>query len=248
MSKRSKFIIILLIALTAAVILYAIFGMGRGVETPPVELPDAAPTETASSPEPSGHDVAELSPETVQSVIALLSRAESYSRTVTIEDIWSGGSSETKLSVWVDGSRTRIRVELPGGVKNILLRDAKLYIWYDNSSGVYESDIMSASEADEWLRCIDYEELLQLPASAILSTNYELFGGESCICVEYSSGELGYLNRVYVSVSTGLLMGAETYDGDSLIYSMSSSAPSFSAPDESMFRLPSEEEHGAEND
>ena len=141
-----------------------------------------------------------------------------------------------------------IGAELPGGVKNILLRDAKLYIWYDNSSGVYESDIMSASEADEWLRCIDYEELLQLPASAILSTNYELFGGESCICVEYSSGELGYLNRVYVSVSTGLLMGAETYDGDSLIYSMSSSAPSFSAPDESMFRLPSEEEHGAEND
>ena len=39
MSKRSKFIIILLLVLTAAVIVWALFGMDQGVETPPVELP-----------------------------------------------------------------------------------------------------------------------------------------------------------------------------------------------------------------
>lgn len=242
MSKRSKFIIILLIVLTAAVILYAIFGMGRGVETPPVELPDAAPTETASSPEPSGHDVAELSPETVQSVIELLSRADSYSRTVTIEDFWDGGSSETKLSVWADNSMTRIRIELADGAKNILLRDAKLYIWYDNSTGLYESNVMSGSEADEWLRSINYEELLGLPVENILSAGYEQYMGESCILVEYVSGELGYRSLVYISVSNGLLMGAETYDGETLIYRMSSTELSLASPDESMFSLPGSEE------
>ena len=39
MSKRSKFIIILLLALTAAVIIYALFGMEHNVDTVPVELP-----------------------------------------------------------------------------------------------------------------------------------------------------------------------------------------------------------------
>lgn len=249
MSKRSKFIIILLIVLTAAVILYALFGMGRGVETQPVELPETAPTEAAASAEPSGHDVAELSPETVQSVIALLSRAESYSRVVTVEDFWDGGSSETKLNVWVSGPKTKIRVEYASGAKNVLLQDAKLYIWYDNSTGIHEGNVMSGSEADEWLRCINYEELLELPTESILSAGYEQRQGESCILVEYTSGELGYRSLVYISVSNGLLMGAETYDGDTLVYRMSSSEPSLATPDESVFAMPgSEEEHSAEND
>lgn len=249
MSKRSRFIIILLIVLTAAVILYALFGMDRGVETPPVELPDAAPTEGTFTPEPSGQGVAELSPATVQSVISLLTRADSYSRTVTIEDFWEGGSSETQLNVWSDNARTRIRVELADGAKNILLRDAKLYIWYDNSSGVYESSVMSSSAADEWLRCIDYSELLELPVEDIVSAGYVQYMNESCILVEYTKGELGYRSSVFISVSTGLLMGAETYDGDTLIYRMSSTAPKLSAQDESVFELPSsEEEHGAQDD
>ena len=249
MSKRSRYIIILLLVLTAGVILYALFGMDHGVETKPVELPDTQPREAASSPEPSGHDVAELSPETVQAVISRLSRVESYSRTVTIEDFWDGGSSSTELDVWADSSRTRIRINLAGGAKNVLVQDAKLYVWYDTSSAVYENDVMSGSEADEWLRCINYDELLSLPQENILAAGYEQFLGESCIVVEYSSGELGYVNTVYISVSTGLLMGAETYDGETLIYRMSSTKPSLSAPDETMFQLPgSEEEHGAEND
>ena len=101
-------------------------------------------------------------PETVQAVISRLSRVESYSRTVTIEDFWDGGSSSTELDVWADSSRTRIRINLAGGAKNVLVRDAKLYVWYDTSSAVYENDVMSGSEADEWLRCINYDELLSL--------------------------------------------------------------------------------------
>ena len=44
-------------------------------------------------------------------------------------------------------------------------------------------------------------------------------------------------------------MGAETYDGDTLVYRMSSSEPNLATPDESVFAMPgSEEEHSAEND
>ena len=67
---------------------------------------------------------------------------------------------------------------------------------------------------------------------------YTSFGGESCIYVEYVSGDFGYTSCVYISVSTGLLMGARVYDGEELVYQMTSSAPELSAPSEDMFALP----------
>lgn len=241
MSKRSRFIIILLIVLTAAVILYAIFGMGRGVETPPVELPSAEPTDSTADPDDSEQDIVSLTPDTVQTVVSMLTRADNYSRTVTVEDFWDGGNSSTELSIWEDHGRTRIRVERDGYVRNILISDGQLYIWYDYSSDVFTSDRIEGTEADMWLRSISYEELLELPSASILSTSYEQFGGESCIYVEYVSGEFGYESCVYISVSTGLLMGARVYDGEELIYQMISSAPELSTPSEDMFTLPASE-------
>ena len=86
------------------------------------------------------------------------------------------------------------------------------------------------------------EELLQLPVENIISASYEQYMNESCILVEYSSGEFGYTDLVFISVSTGLLMGAETYDGDTLIYRMSSTMPNLTSPDEGLFQLPASEE------
>ena len=62
--------------------------------------------------------------------------------------------------------------------------------------------------------------------------------GGPCIYVEYVSGDFGYTSCVYISVSTGLLMGARVYDGEELVYQMTSSAPELSAPSEDMFALP----------
>ena len=119
MSKRSKFIIILLLVLTAAVIVWALFGMDQGVETPPVELPTAEPTDGSSGPGGGEEDVVALTPDTVQAVISMLTRADSYSRTVTVEDFWDGGSSSTELKVWEDHGRSLIRVERDGYVRKI---------------------------------------------------------------------------------------------------------------------------------
>lgn len=238
MSKRSRFIIILLLVLTAAVIVYALFGMDHGVDTPPVELPTAEPTDGTAGPGSTGQDVVSLTPDTVQAVISMLTRADSYSRTVTVEDYWPGGGSSHELSVWADHGRTRIRAEDGDSVRNILISGGKLYIWYDYSQEVYVSDKVEDADADEWLRSISYDELLSLPVSAITNASYEQFGGESCIYAEYVAGEFGYVSCVYISVSSGLLMGARVYDGDELIYQMVSSAPDFSTPNESMFELP----------
>ena len=126
--QKVRNIIILLLVLTAGVILYALFGMDHGVETKPVELPDTHPSEAASSPEPSGHDVAELGPEAMQAVISRLSRVEPSHRYHRV--FWDGGSSSTELDVWPTAPGPG-RINLASGAKTSLVRDAKLYVWYD---------------------------------------------------------------------------------------------------------------------
>ncbi|MFR5782180.1 MAG: hypothetical protein ACLUEK_10270 [Oscillospiraceae bacterium] len=219
------------------VIIYALFGMGTILTPYPSSCPPpsrrTAPLALAAAKrhrQPhAGHRPA---------VVSMLTCADSYSRTVTVEDFWPGGNSSTELAVWVDHDRSRIRVEKDGVVRNILISDGTLYIWYDYSEEVFSSDKLDDAGVDEWLRCISYDELLELPVSSISSASYEQFGGESCIYVEYVSGDFGYTSCVYISVSTGLLMGARVYDGEELVYQMTSSAPELSAPSEDMFALP----------
>lgn len=236
MSRRSKLIIILLLVLTAAVIIYALFFMGRDVETSHVSLPSPGQTDGAESSSPPGFSEIELSADNVQAVLSELSRAESYSCTVTIEDFWTDGSSSQELQVWVNSGRTRIRSEIGGGSRNVLLSGGTLYIWYDSVSGIHSAPYDGASDA--WMRSITYESILDLPTEYITGAGYEQYNGTECIVCWYADPMTGYENEIYVSVTTGLLMSASTYDGSTLIYRMSSSEPELTAPDEALFTVP----------
>ena len=234
MSRRTKMLIILLLVLTAAVIAFALFFMGRGVETTPVTLPSPGQSSAAETSMP-GPERVELTSENVAPVLAELTRAESYSGSVTIEDFWDGGSASTQLQVWVSNGRTRVRGERGGSPRNILVSEGTLYIWYDNVSGVFSGPWEGS--ADEWLRALSYEDVLSLPPEQITGAGYAQLSGEECVYVDYTGGLLGYTYRVYVSVSNGLLMGAEKYDGGSLIYRMFAEYE-LSVPDESLFVPP----------
>lgn len=234
MSRRSKMLIILLLVLTAAVIAFALFFMGRSVETTPVTLPSPGQSSAAETSMP-GPERVELTDENVTAVLAELTRAESYSGSVTIEDFWDGGSASTQLQVWVSNGRTRVRGERGGSPRNILVSEGTLYIWYDNVSGVFSGPWEGS--ADEWLRALSYEDVLSLPPEQITGAGYAQLSGEECVYVDYTGGLLGYTYRVYVSVSNGLLMGAEKYDGGSLIYRMFAEYE-LSVPDESLFVPP----------
>jgi len=242
-SRKTNFLMIAIIVLVAAVVFFALFGNGGSVETASVILP--TPIVSSDDPNSEGDGegelaLAEVTPWTVQTTIGTLDRAESYSRTVTVEEFWDGGSSSTELSAWTSGGSTLIRLDTDDRIENILLRDGTLYIWYEGSQDLYSAspEDTGAAQADGWLRCLTYEDLLDLPVSSITDAGYTDYAGESCIFAEYYSGEFGYRNIVYVSVNTGLLMGAETYDGDTLTYRMISGTPDLSVPDESLLRPP----------
>lgn len=236
-NRRTLLFSIVILAIAAAVIAGALLLRDPSVDTPAVVLPTReAGADNGGSGADSDVSPAELTTQTVQAVVATLERTDTYSRSVTIEDFWKGGSSSETLDVWVTGGSVRIRSESER--KNILLTSGgTLYIWHNGSNEVFSDAVWSAGE-DKWLRCLTYEDLLSVDPADITAAAYVEYAGEGCVMAEYISGSFGYRDVVYVSVATGLLMGAETWDGDELIYSMTSGEVTLAAPDSSLFKLP----------
>lgn len=82
--------------------------------------------------------VVEVTPETVQAAIETLHRPEAYSRTVTVEYLWTGGSGTIELSTAVSAPWTRVDRTLPDGqVRHSITDGETTYIWYNGESEVY---------------------------------------------------------------------------------------------------------------
>ena len=236
MTKRTRIFTFVLILLAVAVLCYAFFGRSSSIKTPPVVLPTAAQVTETVGPGIEDEVTADVTPETVQAAIGTLRRAESWSATVIVENYWQGGGSTTQLEVAVSGNSTLICI--PDEEKNILVTDGRLYIWYNNEPGIYEGESGNDYDADRWMRSITYEDLLALPVEDISSAGYDEYDGKPCIWAEHYSESFGYRKIYYISVNTGLLTGAVTYDGDMLIYRMSTAAVDTSEPAASLFVPP----------
>ena len=235
------FYFILLLALAAVAGMVFLLAPGREPDTPAVLLP--TPTVTAAAPDdaeaPEAYAPLEVTPETVQTVIATLHRIDSYSRTLAVRDYWSGGSRSRSIQVWVYGGATRITVHNEGGGvrEQLLLRDTDKWIWYSDDDSVYTGPA-AEGDADAYQTIFSYEKVLDLPREDILDAGYTDYAGTWCIYVRCRSGSLGYVSECYIDPDTGLLMGERCYDGETLIYSMDSTAPDVSTPDEALFVPP----------
>ena len=242
--KRGASIYFILIALVLAALVAIILLLSPDAapETPAVILspPPAADSSAAPPSDAPDSRVIEVAPDTVQAVIATLSRADSYSRTLTTQNFWNGGSSGTEIDVWVRGENVRLSIRESARknvVKNVLIRGGEEWIWYSDGGGVWHGSAR-AGDADAYQTLLTYEDVLTIEQSAIRDAGYTDFNGETCIFVRYAGGTLGYESLCYISVDTGLMMGTETYDGDILVYTMRSSDPDISTPDEEIFTEP----------
>lgn len=241
MKKTRRAALYVLIVLMAAALVYLVLLLSptASVDTPAVILPSPAaesdaPPDAAAEPE---KRVVAVTPETVQTAVGMLARAGSYSRMIIAETFWTGGSAVRSINVAVSGERARLTVSDSHGVKNVLISGDELWIWYPDSDRVY-SGPAGGSAADEYQSLLTYEDILRLDPASITDAGYMDYNGDNCIYAEYTDGELGYVSRFWVSVNTGLLMGSETRDGETLVYRMSSSVPDISTPDESVFDPP----------
>ena len=239
MRDRAVFIGVACAVLVIVLIVLAVSLLpGSAPETAQVLLPeDTSPPVSENAGEAEKDKVLSVTPETVQSALSTLSRVQEYTRTVTAETFWPGGESTRSIDVAVSGGSTALTVTEGGKVKHILLSGEEMYIWYDASSGVY-SGPAAEKDADEYQGILTYEDILTLDTGNILDAGYEEYKGEECLFAEYTDGVFGYVSRVWVSMESGLLMGSETYDGEELIFRVSSTVPVLAAPEESVFALP----------
>ena len=219
----------LLAVAISCIILVAVaysFGLNFLGSTPEIVVADPA----ASASQSTGPDAAEgqagilveVTPQTVQSIVASMSRYKSYRRSVEIRYSWGDGASQAIVAqVMVDGGWSRCDTTLASGmVEHSIVGEDTLWYWYDESEA-WVSVPASQREADLIQHIPTYEDVLLAETSAITATGYEEKDGTPCIFVEVTR-ELGYVERYWISVNSGLLTAAETEQGGEVVYSMTS--------------------------
>ena len=98
--------------------------------------------------------------------------------------------------------------------------------WYGGDRTALSGPADGHSADLEGQRIPTYEDVLELEQDAIAAAGYEEKGGLACIYVETGEDALGYVEKYWVSVDSGLLVCAEQWKGEELTYRMTSYAVS----------------------
>ena len=185
-----------------------------------IVLPPAGSASSAGTETPNGSQATtriEVRPDTVQAAIATLSRPESYGRVLTAEYFWSGGSASTQAVVKVSGGFCRVDLTgLDGRVRHSVTDGRKTWIWYDSERSAYET-AAGDIDPDAEQRLPTYEDILSLPVEDIAAADYRTFSDIPCLYVETGEWD-GYVQRYWVSVESGLLVGAEKLQNGETVY------------------------------
>lgn len=232
MEDRKRTIFAVLIALVLVVALLYSFGLNLFSSTPQVDLADP---NAAESNDPSGSlpgdgtgITVEVTPATVQSVIASMTRYESYSRTLIVTYSWGDHETGSMITqVWADGGWTRtLSAQTSGLAEHTISGDGCVWLWYDAGDGDSEQLVYNGAaekiSGDLLQRIPTYEDILYLDVESITAAGYVLRNGQPCIFVEAEQQNLGYLYRYWISETSGLLMAAETEKSGVLVYRMES--------------------------
>ena len=161
----------------------------------------------------------DVTPETVQSIVASLSRPESYYRELTVETLWSDGSHSTSVQFWQDGDWSHTRQILPSGaVRHDLTGEDTTYYWYEGSES-YRSFPADEYSADLTQHIPPYEDVLDLDKDTITQTGYERRDVWPCVYLQVQVSDT-VVERYWISTDTGLLVSAEREQNGQLVYRM----------------------------
>ena len=225
MDSKKRLAIALAITCLIVVAIFASFGRSLFfVQIPSITLADVDGAGSSSSGGSGGQEGDQywqvaVTPETVQSVVATLSRPDSYYRELTVETLWSGGSYSSTVQYWEDSGWSHIRQTLASGaVRHDLVGAETAYYWYEGSS-TWNSFPADERSADLSQHIPTYETVLDLDAASITGTGYELKGTFPSVFVEVQ-GEDGALERYWISTDNGLLIAAEREVDGALVYRM----------------------------
>ena len=216
---------VLIACVVVLAVLYS-FSLNLFIQTPKIEAPTLEtsqdPGQMSANPEAGGVPIV-VAPETVQMVIASLSRYESYSRGISVTYYQDGQSAgAVTAQVWVDEGWTRTDTTLASGVVECtLVGDGQLWLWYEGEEQVYQAPAAGQS-ADLAQRLPTYEDVLELDAAGITDAGYVQRDSQNCIYVEFQNSQSGDVYRYWISLGSGLLYAAEMEAEGEVVYAMTS--------------------------
>ena len=204
------------------------------------EIQDRLPEHTGAAV-PRELTQVEVNPDTVQAVISTLNRPDSYSRTLQVFQFWDGGGRTAEIRVWVRSGTVRLNIVGAEREINYLLDGDVLTLCYGSDmSHRYTYNKADARLGDSLQRIPTYEDILSLDPTSIRDAGCTCTeSGKWRILVSTVDPDFNYLDIYYVSLDTGLLVGAEQWDGDTLIYRMTAGEADLSAPSDQLFLLSS---------
>lgn len=204
-----------------------------------IVLPESASSGSGESDESQekNQNLVDITPQTVKTAIATLKRPSRYIRTLTVKSFWSGGDNSVTTTVYVSGQYTRTDAESGGRIRHTITDGKTTYIWYNQSKSYYVG-LAGEISADQEQSILTYEDILKLDTDKILNADYQTFSEENCIYVETAKDADGYVQKYWISVNSGLLVGAERLKDGQAIYKMTAKTLSGTAPTTAEFTLP----------
>ena len=214
MGENNRRVLVAAIAVTVLAAVFVSFGLpaltSRIPQVTLADLDQPAPQEPDQQFLP-----VEVTPDTVQSVIATLSRPESYSRSMTVTLFWGeNGRGDQQVQMWADDGWVKTTVTSGSGVP------------------------ADSRAADLAQHIPTYEDVLTADKGAITEASYVTRGEKSCIYVEVRQGETDAVDRYWIETATGLLAFCETAEGGKTVYSMEETAYSAPLEETAVFTLP----------
>ena len=239
MQQKNRTAVVIAIGIVILAAVFLSIGLPAFTNTiPEVTLPDLSTSGEAEE----GQDAAlplEVTPETVQRVIATLKRPACYDRTLQIALYWGeNGGGESTVRVWADGPCVQTEITSSGGEKQIYLADEKtLALWYDGDRTWMERPVTEGTE-DLIQRVPTYEDVILLHTEQITEAGYQSKNGHNCVYVQAQTGGDDLAERYWVETATGLLYAAETVADGKTVYAVTETALTAPMTEPHTFALP----------
>ena len=180
-----------------------------------------------------------VSVDNIQDIIQAMKRPDRYRLSVNTTLYYDGGQSTFGAESHVWGERKKIVVYNSDGlaVSHCLISGGNIYMWSGGSRSYYSGKLGSFT-ADDYMYIPTYEDIIYLDKQDILSADFSLYNEMYCICIEVQDKMSGYRSLYYISAENGLLAGAQSFDGEDLVYSLTADILDFEGKEEDIFALP----------
>ncbi len=174
----------------------------------------------------------------VQAVVGNLLRPEAYTLDVETTYFYRDKQSEVKSKLWHGPDMIRIEQLATTSVpaQQILISENWVYIWHEQDEPVRFP--RQAKDDSLYQRMPIYEDILKMPAEAIIEGKLEEWEDDLCIIVKTQDQLTGETEQWYILAENGLLVLAEGSLEGKPTYRTQITNVQLSLEDSEVFKLP----------